>query len=696
MALRRASTAAAAQSARQAVPLLLALLALLTGCCGEAAFGAATGAGPEELMGPSRRLAATHSGHGAPAPPFYPPDAEQIAMYIVIAVALIIAASGGVGGGPILVPVYLLLGRFSNTTAVALSNASIFAASVANVLLVVPRRRHPSKDRPLVAWDLIMLLQPPTAIGAMWGAYVNKVVPVWIAQVLLALMLTFMSWRITNRAMFIFKKESAAQAAAGGAPAVAEGGARKGKGGRAGRHKDSGKGKGHDKDAGLGEEVQKGKQQQPPPPPPQQQQQQQQQQPEQQEQPPKQRKEQEHKQEQEQAQPQEKAEEQEDQQQVLEQQMKEQAGAPAGTKTAASLVDPKRSEAAGGGAAASRPVSRSTSEGDATATIVAAAASGDSGGTGSESCSDSEGESEGEGAGSRPAGAGAAPAVPVETAGLGLRQWASRDLPTLEIDIVTAGSGLWSMCEAMPAVAGDEGDAHAPGARQAAADASPRPSTPPPTPPPPPSEAESRLAYAPPEERPEGDCDPDVGGGAVRGVPVGGPTSAGEGGAAGAAEGAGAPLPAPEVAEERLASDLRRVLKGEARQVPPWHAAGLLLMCGTLLVTTLFSKLQPCGGARFWGIQAAAVPVLLGLAVAARRYVLRKARVKKAAQVDWTGEIKWTRRNTVLFPAISVMAGVIAGVFGLGGGIVFTPLMVKTHAERAAQRLAARCLGATA
>jgi hypothetical protein len=40
-----------------------------------------------------------------------------------------------------LVPVYLLLGRFSNTTAVALSNASIFAASVANVLLVVPRRR---------------------------------------------------------------------------------------------------------------------------------------------------------------------------------------------------------------------------------------------------------------------------------------------------------------------------------------------------------------------------------------------------------------------------------------------------------------------------------------------------------------------------------------------------------------------------
>lgn len=40
-----------------------------------------------------------------------------------------------------LVPLYLLMGRFSNTAAVALSNCSIFAASVANVLIVVPRRR---------------------------------------------------------------------------------------------------------------------------------------------------------------------------------------------------------------------------------------------------------------------------------------------------------------------------------------------------------------------------------------------------------------------------------------------------------------------------------------------------------------------------------------------------------------------------
>jgi hypothetical protein len=108
-----------------------------------------------------------------------------------------------------LVPTYLLLGRFSNTVAVALSNCSIVAASIASMLVVVPRRRwgshfnaaplrssalgagpikfnlnirpppptptprrHPHADRPLVAWDLILLLQPPTSLGAIyvrWG-----------------------------------------------------------------------------------------------------------------------------------------------------------------------------------------------------------------------------------------------------------------------------------------------------------------------------------------------------------------------------------------------------------------------------------------------------------------------------------------------------------------------------------------------
>lgn len=136
----------------------------------------------------------------------------------------------------------------------------------------------------------------------------------------------------------------------------------------------------------------------------------------------------------------------------------------------------------------------------------------------------------------------------------------------------------------------------------------------------PPSEAESKLAYAPPQERPEGDLDPDLGGGTVDGVPV-------------TQEEAGGKLPAPEVAASKVGDDLEKVLQAEAQQLPPWHLAGLLVLCAALLLTSMFSKLQECGGWRFWVIQAAAVPVLVGVALVARWDILRKARIRKAAQV---------------------------------------------------------------
>jgi hypothetical protein len=212
--------------------------------------------------------------------------------------------------------------------------------------------------------------------------------------------------------------------------------------------------------------------------------------------------------------------------------------------------------------------------------------------------------------------------------------WEPSILPTLEAHLALIGMADEDGWRA-------EGGARRPAAPAGRAAAQDEP------PPPPPSEAESKLAYAPPAERPEGEESPDVGDGAVGGVP-----------AAAAADGCG--LPAPEIAAARVEMQLQRVLESEAVQLPPWHISALLLMCSALLLTSLFSKHVPCGSWQFWVVQAAAVPVLLALAAAGRWDVLRKARVKKAAQVDWSGEIRWSRRNTLVFPAISVLAGVVA------------------------------------
>lgn len=51
-----------------------------------------------------------------------PTSQYDVAMFIVAGIVLFIAAGAGMGGGPVLVPLYLTLGAFHQQAAVALSN----------------------------------------------------------------------------------------------------------------------------------------------------------------------------------------------------------------------------------------------------------------------------------------------------------------------------------------------------------------------------------------------------------------------------------------------------------------------------------------------------------------------------------------------------------------------------------------------
>jgi hypothetical protein len=60
-----------------------------------------------------------------------------------------------------------------------------------------------------VDWDLILLMEPPTLLGAIAGSYINKLLPVWISHILLAVLLTLMTIRVVQRACRIYHRESA-------------------------------------------------------------------------------------------------------------------------------------------------------------------------------------------------------------------------------------------------------------------------------------------------------------------------------------------------------------------------------------------------------------------------------------------------------------------------------------------------------
>lgn len=120
-----------------------------------------------------------------------------------------IAAGGGIGGGGVLVPIYILVMRFSPKHAIPLSNVTILGGALANTILNVPKR-HPLADRPLVDWDLILVMEPPAIAGALAGAVLNKVLPEGVVMISLVVLLSYTAYETLKKAIRMYKAETKA------------------------------------------------------------------------------------------------------------------------------------------------------------------------------------------------------------------------------------------------------------------------------------------------------------------------------------------------------------------------------------------------------------------------------------------------------------------------------------------------------
>lgn len=120
---------------------------------------------------------------------------------------LMLAAGGGIGGGGILVPIYILVMGFSPKHGIPLSNVTVFGGACANMVLNI-RKRHPLTDRPLINWDLILVMEPLTIAGALMGAFLNKILPEQFLTMMLVLLLSFTAYNSLKKALKMYKAES--------------------------------------------------------------------------------------------------------------------------------------------------------------------------------------------------------------------------------------------------------------------------------------------------------------------------------------------------------------------------------------------------------------------------------------------------------------------------------------------------------
>ncbi|KAE9045395.1 hypothetical protein PR003_g2353 [Phytophthora rubi] len=85
-----------------------------------------------------------------------------------------------------------------------------------------------------------------------------------------------------------------------------------------------------------------------------------------------------------------------------------------------------------------------------------------------------------------------------------------------------------------------------------------------------------------------------------------------------------------------------------------------------------------CGGVAYWVILLIEIPWVAVFVFLTSHY-LHKIYLRKAAvnyqYVD--GDIHWTKKTVVYFPLACAVAGIVAGMFGVGGGIITGPIMIE-------------------
>lgn len=103
----------------------------------------------------------------------FPITLVEIFGFILIMIVAGLANAGGLGGGPLLSPILIILFNYSESHAIEIVYALVFGASLGNFLNVVAKRDEKT-EKPLIEYNLGLICMPPMLLGALFGVILNR------------------------------------------------------------------------------------------------------------------------------------------------------------------------------------------------------------------------------------------------------------------------------------------------------------------------------------------------------------------------------------------------------------------------------------------------------------------------------------------------------------------------------------------
>ncbi len=119
----------------------------------------------------------------------------------------IFAASGGIGGGGLFVPIFVFVLQLDSHQAIPMSKAAVLGGSLGNFALNV-FAKHPLAPRPLIDYDVTLALEPMTLLGAVVGVVLNVLLSDIALVTGLSILLAVLATRSFQKAIEAYKAET--------------------------------------------------------------------------------------------------------------------------------------------------------------------------------------------------------------------------------------------------------------------------------------------------------------------------------------------------------------------------------------------------------------------------------------------------------------------------------------------------------
>lgn len=141
-----------------------------------------------------------------PTPRLLPLTRRDVIGFMLSSLGVTLGSSGGIGGGGMVVPIYIVVFGLPPRFAIPLGSITVFGGSLAGLILN-SRRRHPIADRPIIDWDLILVMEPLVLVGALLGTIFHRIISEKILTVLLVLLLSIVAQTTLAKARRMYEAE---------------------------------------------------------------------------------------------------------------------------------------------------------------------------------------------------------------------------------------------------------------------------------------------------------------------------------------------------------------------------------------------------------------------------------------------------------------------------------------------------------